>query len=228
MKVKNNKKKTIKTILLILAGLALGVSWCILLGLYYAYQDPYTIIKGRPKRFGNVELQSVDLQRGAQVLLITKDKTPFIVIERNTNGMIKSAGMLSEDCNDIRASLDTSDTGKWQNFCYFKSINKMEIGYKWLDFDFDGQFDYRSFKDNDGNLISQHIMFNSKWIEVENVSRGFAKTKNAIYSFSHMRHLWEIKDHSEENVEKFYLILLSKGVQLISYAFFCLQRVGSF
>ena len=172
------------------AGIVVGIVICLAIGaaLYYSKGD--TLVTGHPERFGDMEILALEpdyLKEGeepSRIMIIRKNKNPFLYAEENKDGKVTDVAVMGKN-ESIRLTIKASDKpGKWEKAIYGRT-KSYTSGEKYLDIDFDGQFDVKYFHDDGGTLISKHIYLDKVWQMVESVEKGKAIIDEKTYVFSY-------------------------------------------
>jgi hypothetical protein len=166
----------------------MGVVTCFVglfsIGLYSYYIDPYTMLKGHPKKFGDIKIAAFkpdDLRENKDVdetLMMTKDNIPFFYAFTNKSGKVTDIAVLGLK-KEIRFTLFASEKSPsgWQGAMYGCGRGNYSIGDKYIDINFDGQFDVKNSYDNKGTRLAKYIYVDNDWkmvdsAESEGVSVG--------------------------------------------------------
>ena len=167
------KRKTLSTIIILLVGIVVGFTVAVLIGTYFNYRDPYTLLRGHPKRFGDIKivaLKPLDFEEDEdvdKVLMMTKDDVPFLVISQNESGKVSDLTLLRDRDTPVFRMKPLSTQGKWGQAIYSGSNEAGKaVGDVLIDIDFDGRFDFRLVLDSEGERISRSIFIDGSWQSV--------------------------------------------------------------
>jgi hypothetical protein len=164
--------KFLKYVITWIIGIITGCTICIAIGTYLYYCDPYTIIKGKPKKFGDLKIAVENSHKNESFLVIAKGDISFFYALKDKSGKINHVTITNgSKKNNIVFNMKSSENAKkWEKTAYG---NLHKEGYYWMDGNFDGQFDVRKFFDSNGVKRSTSLLLEDyKWNEVDNFKNG--------------------------------------------------------
>jgi hypothetical protein len=179
------KNASFSNLLCFVLGVLLSAIVLILLGTYCNYMDPYTIMRGHPKIFGDLKIRTVEENDDKEIncyLVMLKDDKQFFYAQKNKENKVTDVAIVGAN-NSIRLSIKSSEeTGGWKTAIYgcTKGYTK---GEQYVDIDFDGQFDAKNIFDNQGELLSKWIYSDGIWQKVDYLDDGKAILGQTRYVF---------------------------------------------
>jgi hypothetical protein len=153
------------------------------------YRDPYTTLRGFPKKFGDIKiaaLKPADLRENEdidEILMMTKDDIPFFYASANKSGKVTEVAILGAE-KQIRFAMFTSESPSgWERAMYSCDRDNYTIGEEYIDFNFDGQFDAKSFYNDKGIEIRKYIYIDNDWKLVDSTKGKGVRVGGAKYVF---------------------------------------------
>lgn len=169
-----------KSIVYFLTGFTFGIVLIILLGAYPTDGEPCDLLKGRPQKFGDLEINVMDIDSNDTALVISKDNKIFFYAEKCSEGKVNQIAITGPN-NEVRFTMYASDKeGLWKNASY---MTERDRGYWYLDKDYDGRFDVMA-SDIDGDKYkTQYIFIDPNFIKVDFIKDNKAGNKDGSYIF---------------------------------------------
>ena len=178
-----NKQKTL-SLMLLLAGIVIGIIISFLIGAIISCIDPGTELTEHLKTFGDIKVWAQKplvvedeqipegfYQEAHKVLLMTKDAIPFLMIHQDKEGEISNLYLLRGNYDPVLTMQPSKTPGKWVLASYGMSDGAGKpIGDTLIDIDFNGSFDFKILTDDTGNLLSRSIFLDGVWEEVDKCS----------------------------------------------------------
>ena len=181
------KNASFSNLLCFVLGVLLSAIVLILLGTYCNYMDPYTIMRGHPKIFGDLKIRTVEENDDKEIncyLVMLKDDKQIFYTQKNKENKVTDLAIVGAN-NSIRLSIKSSEeTGGWKNAIY-GCTNGYTKGEQYVDIDFDGQFDAKNIFDNQGELLSKWIYLDGIWQKVDYLEGQKATADHRNYTFQH-------------------------------------------
>ncbi len=135
------------------------------------------------KTFGDIEIWAqkpvisegeevpVDFyQKADQILWMTKDGAPFLMISKDVNDRISTVSLLKNKDEPVLTLEPSNFPRKWGKASYSNCRKGKPVGDVFVDLDFNGCFDFKVVTDSNGNRISRSIFINSNWQIVDSFS----------------------------------------------------------
>jgi len=161
--------------IIVIAGVALA-------SLRTAKVEP---INGARYYWGNVEIwvePATDEKGETEQLYLSKDNVPFLSFTAEDNGVV-SMSLLSQEGKRVLNMYSSDNSQQWGNVEYGIEGDSCQPKAEVLtDFNFDGQFDYKTVKVADDQK-SEYIYFDNHWQQIEWLTGITAKNNETTYIF---------------------------------------------
>ena len=183
-------RRILSNLLILFIGVVAGIVISLSIGAYLNYIDPYTLLRGHPKKFGDIRILAftpddveVDEDIG-EVLMMTKNNAPFFYAHTDKSGRVTNIAIVAER-DIIRFTMTASDKlGKWKNAMYAcDKHGDYTVGEKYIDINFDGQFDTKHVFDDTGEKVSSYIYTDGVWKQIDRGDLTSAVSGQTMYIF---------------------------------------------
>jgi len=230
------KSKTTSSTLSCLLGIAVGIAIAFFVVAILAYVTPGTELTGKAKTFGDIkvwvqkpldvesgEVRGVFYQDADNMLWMTKNDIPFLMITQNEGGKINRLYLLKNKEEPILYMDSLSSPGKWGNATYSgvdltgKRTGNAFKAFK--DIDFNGHFDFKLDLDASGQYI-RFIFVDGSWQKVNRCSPKKRIAKIGQTSLIFVDGVWQRieywnADHTKATVgQTVYFFAPNSGWQL--------------
>jgi len=166
-------KVSLAIIVSFFVGVFVGMAIATLAGAILCYIYPGVDLTDTPGTFGDIKVWSQkppDDEGYAElgiprILLMTKDEELLLVVTQNEAGENIHLSLFDNTKYPIFTMEFLDTPGKWGHAGY---VGHDMVGDFFFDIDFDGHFDAKYVRDDNGKIISANIFINDKWQEVDN------------------------------------------------------------
>jgi hypothetical protein len=186
-------KVKFSSILLFFFGIVVGIVICIcvIFAIVLNDIDPY-IHLWRPKKFADITISPFKPEGNdtTESLTMKKGGKNFFYAWMDKTGKVTNIAIA--DQNDaVRFTMTVSEeNGKWGNAMYFcDKPGNLITGEKYIDINFDGQFDLKKIFDSAGNLKSEFVYVDKAWKQVDRCNEKEAMVGRTTYIFD-ANHGW--------------------------------------
>ena len=177
------KLKSMRVIGVFFLGTVIGIIGLFAVGVIMVHLGYATELTSRHKTFGDIEIWAqkpvipkgeevpVDFYHKAdEILWMTKDDAPFLMIAKDINGKISGMYLLKNKDEPVLTLEPSNFPRKWGKASYSNCRKGKPVGDVFIDIDFDGCFDIKVVTDSSGNRISRFIFINNNWQIVDHLS----------------------------------------------------------
>ncbi len=201
--------KCLSNVLILFIGIIIGIAIPIAIGAIFRYAYPDTELTGQPKIFGDIKIyvqnkypEDIEIPEGllpewTKALLMTKDEVPFLLITQDKAGKVSSLFLVKRKYRPVFWMDSLSSPGKWGNATYScVGLKEKPSGDTFTDIDFDGRFDFKLTRANDGNGISCSIFVDEHWQKIDRFSTKEmeASIGETRYTFDPNIGCWQIDE----------------------------------
>ncbi len=175
-------KVSLPIIVSFFVGVFVGMTITLLAGAILCYIDPGVDLTDSPGTFGDIKVwaqKPPDVEGIAELgvyktLWMTKNKDLLLMVTQNEAGENIDLSLFDNTKYPIFKLEFLNTPGKWGHAGY---SGRNMAGDFFFDIDFDGHFDAKYVRDDNGKIISANIFINDKWQRVNNCG---AKDRTAI------------------------------------------------
>lgn len=197
-------RKIVSSTIIFLVGVFVGMAIALLVGAILCYIDPGVDLTDSPGTFGDIKVwaqKPPDVEGMAElgvdkILRMTKNKDLLLMVTQNEAGENIDLSLFDNTEYPIFKMEFLNTPGKWGHAGY---AGHNMVGDFFFDIDFDGHFDAKYVRDDNGEFISANIFFNGEWQRVNS-----CRAKDMVAVLGETKYIfdpnsgWRVANNSSE------------------------------